>query len=362
MKKILILVNDVTTILHYRSELVLALVQEGSEVIVGAPKSNRIREIEDLGAKVIETTMERRGKNLFKDLKLLALYKKVLKELKPDIVLTFTIKPNVYGGMACGKLKIPCIANVTGLGAVVENRGVMQHITLFLHRIGFKKANCVFFQNQANMNFFINKKIVSNNAYLLPGSGVNLNKFQYMEYPDKTIRPINIVFVGRIMKVKGVFEIAKAAKSLQERTDISFTIVGDIEEGTENPFVGIRNVNCVGFHKDVRPFLKDAHAVILASYHEGLANVLLEGAACGRPVLATRVHGCRETFDEGVTGFGFEPKDVDSLKQALITFLELPHEEKMKMGVVGRKKVETQYDRRIVIETYKNKIKQLTEE
>ena len=361
MKKILILVNDVTTVLQFRCELVRALVAEGHEVVVSVPKSDRIPEIEALGAKVVETAVARHGKNPFKDLKLLSNYKKLLKSLKPDVVLTFTIKPNVYGGMACGKLKIPCIANVTGLGAVVENKGIMQNITLLLHKIGFKKVNCIFFQNQANLNFFKNKKIVSKNAYLLPGSGVNLNKFQYMEYPDETIRPINIVFVGRIMKVKGVFEIAEVAKMLQERTDIYFTIVGDVEEGTENPFVGIKNVNCVGYHKDVRPFLKDAHAVILASYHEGLANVLLEGAACGRPVLTTRVHGCQETIDEGVTGLGFEPKNVDSLKQTILAFLELPYEEKVQMGIAGRKKVEAQYDRKIVIEVYKNKIKELTE-
>ena len=225
MKKILILVNDVTTVLQFRSELVRALVEAGNEVIVSVPKSDRIPEIEALGAKVVETEVSRHGKNPFKDLKLLKSYKRLLKEIKPDIVLTFTIKPNVYGGMACGKLKVPCIVNITGLGAVVENKGIMQKITLFLHRIGLKKVECVFFQNQANRTFFEDKKIVSDNAEQLPGSGVNLEKFQYIDYPSEKIQKTNFVFVGRIIKVKGVFEIAEAAKMLQERKDITFTIV-----------------------------------------------------------------------------------------------------------------------------------------
>lgn len=362
MKKILILVNDVSTILQFRCELVKALIDEGHEVIVSVPKSERISEIEALGAKVVETEVSRHGKNPFKDLKLLRNYKKLLKEIKPDIVLTFTIKPNVYGGMACAKLKMPHIANITGLGAVVENKGIMQKITLFLHKLGLKKTACVFFQNQANRDLFKNKNIVKDNAVLLPGSGVNIDKFQYIEYPNKEIKAINIVFVGRIMKVKGVFEIAEAAQVLQDRKDLYFTIVGDVDCNTVNPFIGLENVNCVGFQKDVKPYLKDAHAIILASYHEGLANVLLEGAACGRPILTTRVHGCEETFDEGITGFGFEPKNAQSLCCAIEKFVSLPYEQKVKMGIAGRKKVVNEFDRQIIVQTYKKKINELTKE
>ena len=355
MKKILILVNDVTTVLQFRSELVRALVEAGNEVIVSVPKSDRIPEIEALGAKVVETEVSRHGKNPFKDLKLLKSYKRLLKEIKPDIVLTFTIKPNVYGGMACGKLKVPYVANVTGLG-VVEDKGILQKLMLWLYKQGLKKAKCVFFQNQANQDFFVKKKVVKGSTELLPGSGVNVERFCYVDYPEE--EQTNIVFVGRIIKDKGVFELAKAAKNLTE-SNVKFTVVGDVEYGAENPFIGLKNVECVGFHKDVKPYLKEAHAIVLPSYHEGMANVLLEAASSGRAVLASNIPGCKETFDEGVTGFGFESKNAESLQAALEKFIALSLEEKKTMGKAGREKIEQQFNRQIVINKYFEQINTL---
>lgn len=356
MKKILILVNDVTTVLQFRSELVRALVAEGHEVLVSVPKSERIPEIEALGAKVVETEVARHGKNPIQDLKLLNNYKKLLKIIKPDIVLSFTIKPNVYGGMACGALKIPYVANVTGLG-VVGDGGIMQKLMLWLYKQGLKKAKCVFFQNQANEAFFREKKVVSGATELLPGSGVNVERFSFMEYPN--VEQTNIVFVGRIIKDKGVFELAQAAEKLKAEEGLCFTIVGDVEYGAENPFVNMPNVNCVGFHKDVKPYLEKAHAIVLPSYHEGMANVLLEAAACGRPILASNIPGCQETFDEDVTGFGFEPKNVESLCEAIEKFVALSYEQKCEMGKAGRKKIEEQFNRQIVVDKYFEQINSL---
>ncbi|MBQ8371395.1 MAG: glycosyltransferase family 4 protein [Clostridia bacterium] len=356
MKKILFLANDVTTILQFRCELVRACVDEGHEVVVSVPESDRLSEIEALGARVVTTEVSRHGKNPFKDLKLLKSYKRLLKTEKPDIVLSFTIKPNVYGGMACGKLGIPYVANVTGLG-VVGDGGIMQKLMLWLYKRGLKKAKCVFFQNQDNKEFFRKKKVVSGNIELLPGSGVNTERFSYMEYPaaEKT----NIVFVGRVIKDKGVFELARVATRLKDENDLCFTIVGDVEYGAENPFVGMDNVKCVGFHKDVKPYLESAHAIVLPSYHEGMANVLLEAASCGRPILASDIPGCKETFDEGVTGFGFESKNDESLYNAIKRFAGLTHEEKREMGLAGRKKIEQQFDRKIVIKKYFEQINQI---
>lgn len=349
MKKILILANDVTTIVQFRTELVKALVEAGNEVLISIPKSERNHEIIDLGAKVIETASSRHGKNPLEDFFLYLNYRKILKEHKPDFVLTYTVKPNAYGGLACGQMKIPYVANVTGLG-VIEDEGLLQKLMLTLYKVGCKKAKCVFFQNKSNLEFFQKKKIVGKNVVLLPGSGVNTEKFSYMEYPQS--EKTNIVFVGRIIKDKGVFELSKVAKQYLDNEKIQFTIVGDVEYGSENPFSDIQNVNCVGFHKDVRPFLKDAHAVILPSYHEGMANVLLEGAASGRPILASLIPGCEETFDEGETGFGFKVKDVDSIKTAVDKFLFLSQEQKCEMGKKGRNKMENQFDRKIVIQKY----------
>lgn len=353
MKKILILVNDVTTIMQFRTELVLALVEAGNEVLVSVPKSERNIEIEALGATVIETNASRHGKNPLEDFSLYLNYRKLIKEHKPDFVLTYTVKPNAYGGLACGQLKVPYAANVTGLG-VIEDEGLLQKLMLTLYKVGCRKAKCVFFQNKSNLEFFQKRNVVGDNVQLLPGSGVNIQKFSYLDYPQS--EKTNIVFVGRIIKDKGVFELAEVAKQYLSNDNVQFTIVGDVEYGSENPFSELSNVNCVGFHKDVRPFLKDAHAVILPSYHEGMANVLLEGASSGRPILASKIPGCEETFDEGVTGFGFKVKDVDSMKSAVDKFLSLSHTQKCEMGKKGREKMENQFNRNIVINKYFNMI------
>lgn len=353
MKKILILVNDVTTVLQFRCELICALVAAGHEVIVSVPKSDRISEIEALGAKIVETEVSRHGKNPFKDLKLLRDYKKLLRNIRPDIVCTFTIKPNIYGGIACGKLKVPYLANVTGLG-VVGDGGIMQKLMLWLYKKGLKKAKCVFFQNQSNKQFFQKKKVVLGATELLPGSGVNIEKFTFMQYPNE--KTTNIVFVGRIIKDKGVFELAEAATCLRERKNLCFVIVGDVEYGSKNPFKNMQNVKCVGFHKDVKPYLEKAHAIVLPSYHEGMANVLLEAAASGRPILASNIPGCQETFDEGVSGFGFAPKNANDLRETIEKFMALSDEQKSEMGRNARRKMESEFNRKIVIDKYLRQI------
>ena len=349
MKKILILANDVTTIVQFRKELIKALVDAGNEVLVSVPAHERTKEISDLGATVIETASSRHGKNPFKDIGLYFNYKKLLKTHNPDFVLTYTVKPNAYGGMACGHLKYPYAANVTGLG-VIENEGLLQKIMLMLYKAGCKKAKCVFFQNSSNLEFFKNKRVVGENVVLLPGSGVNVDRFSYLEYPED--ERVNILFIGRIIRDKGVYELAEAAKHFHDNKNLHFTILGDVEYGSENPFVGLSNVSCMGYNNDIIPFLKDAHAVILPSYHEGMANVLLEGASSGRPIPASTIPGCRESFDEGKTGFGFEVKNAESLIEALDKFLSLSHDEKREMGKRGREKMLNEFDRKIVINKY----------
>lgn len=355
MSKILIMVNHSMTIFNFRLELVQRLLDDGHEVIISSPYDDRIEELKALGCGYSSVTLSRHGMNPIEELKLLNSYKKQLKEIKPDVVLTFTIKPNVYGAMACKKYKIPCIPNITGLGVAVENGGISQLITVNLYRIALKKTKNVFFQNEENMNFFKDRKIVKENCALLPGSGVNLNKFTPFEYPNN--EQINLVFVGRIMKDKGVYELAQVAKEL---SDIHFTIVGDTYEDAENPFLDIDNVECVGRQSNVLPFLEKANAIVLPSYHEGMANVLLEASACARPVIASNVHGCCETFNEGETGFGFKVKDAASLKEAILKFTALSNEQMRDMGIKAREKMEKEFDRNIVIEKYCDFLKSLS--
>lgn len=350
VKRILIIVNHSKTILNFRLELVEQLLKKGHKVLISSPYDENINELTQMGCEFYPVDLSRHGMNPIEEIKLIKSYKTILKLQKPDIVLTFTIKPNVYGAMACRSQKIPCVANITGLGTAIENGGLSQFITVILYKLAFKKIQKVFFQNEENMKFFKKRKIAIEKHELLPGSGVNVERFSYAEYPNDEVN--NIVFVGRIMKDKGVFELAKVAKRYLENDKVKFTVVGDVEIGSENPFVNIPNVEYVGYHKDVRPILERAHAVILPSYHEGMANVLLEGAAVGRVVLATNIPGCRETFEEGITGFGFEPKNVESMKNAIDKFLSLSFEEKHSMGKAGREKMERQFNRQIVVSKY----------
>jgi galacturonosyltransferase len=228
------------------------------------------------------------------------------------------------------------LANITGLGIGIENRGIIQKIALRLYKSALKKTSCAFFQNKSNRLLFINKNIIGSKSRLIPGSGVNLEEHSFEEYPedDKNIR---FLFIGRIMKDKGIDELLEAAKVIKvSYPDVQFDVVGRLD-GYDivrlNDYVKKGIINYYGQQDDVHSFIKRSHAIVLPSYHEGLSNVLLESAASGRPVIASRVPGCVETFDEGLSGLGFDVKSVTSLVEVLIKFINLPYEKKKSMSV-----------------------------
>ncbi len=353
--KILILANFGMGLYNFRKELLQELINMGNEVFISLPNDQYVPRLQSLGCKYIETNLERRGTNPLKDLKLLFQYKKLIKQIKPDIVLTYTIKPNVYGGLACRITKTPYITNITGLGTSIENKGIIQKITLVLNKVGLKNAACLFFQNETNRKFFTENKITNGKTRLIPGSGVNLHVHSFEEYPidDGTTR---FLFIGRMMKAKGIDELLQAARIVKEKyPNTEFDLVGGCEEDYHQTLLECSELGMVNYHgqqEDVHSFIKRSHATVLPSYHEGTANVLLESASSGRAVLASRVPGCKETFDENVSGFGFEVRDVDSLTETIVKFINLPYDQKKAMGMAGRSKMENEYDRRIVIEAY----------
>src|SRR5690554_3513371 len=203
MMKILILTNSINGLYSFRKELVEELLKEGYEVIISAPFEKSADRFLKIGCKFIDTEIDRRGTNLVKDYKLIKFYKKTIKRMKPAIVLTYTIKPNVYGGLACRSLNVPYISNITGLGTSIEAKGLIQKISLILYKKGLKKANTVFFQNKSNMIFFAKHKIIKNKqTIIIPGSGVNLDIHVFEPY-SKEDKIINFLFIGRIMKAKG---------------------------------------------------------------------------------------------------------------------------------------------------------------
>lgn len=358
--KILILANFGMGLYNFRRELLEELIKQKYEVYISLPSDEYVAALEKIGCKFIDTQIERRGTNPIKDFKLLLNYIKILRKLRPNIVLTYTIKPNVYGGIACSITKIPYITNITGLGTSLENKSLVQKITLALYKLGLSRASTIFFQNKANENFFKKNVIVNNKTRLIPGSGVNLERHLFEEYPIKD-KKINLLFIGRVMKAKGIDELLEAAKRIKAQyPNIHFHLVGGMEENYIQKINPLQKMDILKYHgqqKNIHSFINESHAVILPSHHEGLANVLLESASTGRPVLASKIPGCMETFEDGVTGIGFEVKNVDSIVQAIEKFINLPYEQKKEMGIAGRRKMEREFDRTNVVKAYMDEIK-----
>lgn len=362
-KKVLILVNHEIVIYNFRKEFVQKLLNEGHTVYISSPKGQKVDEMASWGCVHIETDIDRRGLNPLKDLKLLNDYRAMFRKIEPDIIYSYTVKPNIYGGLMARLLKIPFVGTITGLGSAIQNDSFLKKVVVALYKRSFYKAQMIFFQNKKNKYFFLENNIVKNKqATLVAGSGVNLDYFQYQEYPvinDK----INLIYLGRLMKEKGILELFETAKYFKKNNArVVFHVLGFLEDDLKDKLDELIAKDIIiyqGQQSDIRPFLKDAHAIIHPSYHEGLSNVLLEAAASGRPILASDIPGCRETFDEGVTGFGFQPKSTDSLIEVIEKFIELPHHEKEKMGIRGRQKMEKEFDRKQVVEAYIEEINKL---
>ena len=357
--RILILANNDVGLLSFRQEVVIAFINRGYEVTVSIPKGNRVDEIKALGCKVDITDINRRGMNPVEDLKLLKYYLGLLNRDKPDVVLTYTIKPNIYGGLACAIKGIPYIVNITGLGTAVERPGILQTLTVNLYRMAMRKVSCIFFQNEGNRSFFVDKNIRKDIHRLIPGSGANIKKFQPAAYP--TSDPIKFLFISRIMKEKGIEEYFAAAKHFRKlRNDVEFHILGICEEDylpqlTELDSLGI--VKYYGVQKDVRPFLAEASCLIHPTFYpEGMSNVILEAASTARPVITTRRHGCMEAVDDGVTGFLFEERNTQGLIAQIDKFLTMSPEARAEMGRKARSKMEREFDRQIVVEAYLDEI------
>lgn len=200
MKKVMILANHVLGLYSFRRELVLELLNSNYEVIISAPYDEKISYFTDLGCIFIDTPIDRRGVSILNDVKLIKKYWRMVKTHQPSVVLAYTIKPNVYGGMVCSLNNIPYFANITGLGSAVENKSLLQSLTINLYRVGLKNSKRVFFQNNGNRDFMNGHGIALNNSLLIPGSGVNLNHYNLIEYPSD--REINFLFISRIMKEK----------------------------------------------------------------------------------------------------------------------------------------------------------------
>ena len=359
---ILIFTNSDAGLYRFRKELIAKLIDKGNAVQVVCPMSDYQTDLKALGCKCIDIDIDKRGVNPLRDLKLMRAFYKILKKEKPDLVLTYTVKPNIYGNIVCKILKIKVYSNITGFGSAIEKGGLLKRFTLYLYKKALRHAQIVFVQNQ-DINYKCERLGVSKNKLrLIPGSGVNLSEYNFEEYPEDDGK-IKLLYLGRIMKDKGVNELLEVAKKLKmEYHNVQLTLVGNCDESLlsiVNQMQTEKIIDYLGRQKDVNFFIKSHHATVLPSYHEGMSNALLESAACGRALLASNIAGCREIIEEGVNGYTFEPKNAESLYKAVKKFINLPYAEKAEMGRKSRTKTQNDFDRKLVIDSYINEIEKL---
>ena len=358
MKKIAILANHSGGLYDFRKDLIAEL-KKHANVTVAVPHNDRWEELHKLVDEVIELPVDRRGMNPIHDSKLFRQYRAMLKEVKPDLVLTYTIKPNIYGGLACRMAHIPYAVNITGLGSAIENGGWLKRFVLALCKPALKSARVVFFENAGNRDTLAATGVVPKGRdVVLNGAGVNLEDYPYQSYPQEgTVR---FLFVGRVMHEKGVDELFAAAKRMkQEYGDgVEFHIVGSFEEEYKPLMDKLEQAGVVKYHgyqSDMKRFYAMASCVVLPSYHEGMSNVLLEGAATGRALITSDIPGCREAVEDGVSGYLCPTKDVDALCDAMRRFAELPENRQAEMGRRGRTRMEQKFSKTAVVaETIKH--------
>lgn len=350
--KILILANNDVGLYQFRRELIEELLKE-NQVTIALPQGNLVEPLVKKGCKFIDTPLDRRGVNPIRDFRLLKQYIKILNAENPDLVITYTIKPNVYGGFASRMKRIPYAINVTGLGTAFQKQGMLRKLVTCMYKVGLKKAKVVFFENEENRQILIDEKIVKREqTCCLNGAGVNLSHYTVHEYPQEN-EQTKFLFVGRVMKEKGVDELFAAMERLhKEGMSCILDVLGGYEENYEKIIKKHETAGWLKYHgyqKDVRPFIEQAHCFVLPSWHEGMANTNLECAASGRPVITSDIHGCKEAVLENVSGYLCEKQNTDSLYEQMKKFTRLSYEERRAMGLAGRKHMEEVFDKKKVV-------------
>jgi glycosyltransferase involved in cell wall biosynthesis len=302
--------------------------------------------------------MDRSGTNPFRQLALVWSLRRVILEEGPDLLLAFTIKPNIYGCSLCRLLGIPAVPTVTGLGTAFLGGPALRRMVLAMYRFAFARARMVFFQNPDDEALFLRERIVrSGQSRVVPGSGIDLDRFRPSELPDQP----RFLMIARLLGDKGVREYAEAARELRGRLpSATFALVGELDrdnrsaigEGELKSWVRDGILDYLGPAEDVRPHIERSMAVVLPSYREGLPRTLLEAAAMGRPVIGTDVPGCRQVVRDGVTGLLCEPRSAESLAAAMERLAGMPPGERGRLGAAARAMAEREFGEKRVTEAY----------
>ncbi len=370
--KVLIAVNSAWNLINFRSGLIKALLSEGHSIVLAAPIDSNVQQLEEMGAKFVDVQIQAHGTNPLKDMLVFWRYLKLLRNERPNLVLTYTVKPNIYGSFAAQFLEIPVINNISGLGVVFIRGGWMFELVKVLYRRALKKSKMIFFQNPDDLKLFLSLKLVSQEkTSLLPGSGINLQIFKKVPLPISaqnsklkkgTKQKFVFLLVARMLKEKGIEEYVKAAASLKKRyPNCVFALLGPCEINSSSGFsyanikswVKNNNITYWGESNDVRKEIAEADCVVLPSYREGTPRSLLEAAAMGRPLIATDVPGCREVVKHEVNGLLCKPREYEDLSEKMIMILNMSKQKIEEYGDNSRIIVEKNYDEKIVIEKYK---------
>lgn len=374
-----LLTNNDDDVYCFRLELIQAIMRSGYRMLISCPDGPKFEALEDeFGLKknvdfiYDDPVIDRRGTSVSNDLKLMKHYSALFRTHRPAAVLTYTAKPNVYASLAARRLKIPVINNITGFGSVLNESGVKQKFIMWLFKKAYRGSACIMFQNSTNMELAKKSGMVKGECRLIPGSGVALDRYPVQEYPDggNGVDGNTVVFnyIGRIMRDKGVDDYIAAAKRIKsEFPNTEFNMLGFIEP-TESRYEGELEelgkqgiVIYRGSQKDVKPWIRRAHGIIHPStYGEGMSNVLLENASSGRLIITTDNPGCRETVDDGISGYIYHGGNVDELVSKIrLVVSETSNEARKNMGLEGRKKVEREFSREVVIKAYLEQIDKL---
>lgn len=362
--RILVLSNSFVGLHSFRKEVFQAIKDEGYDIIISCPIENNQEKADSfkkIGCKIIDTQFNRQGTNPLADIKLMLYYRNLIKQIKPLVVLSYTIKPNLYGGMVCALRGVPQVANVTGLGAAVEYPGLMQKFTILLYKLGLRKTTVTFFQNDANRKFCLDHGMVKGRTRLIPGSGVNVEYHTLKPYPAES-EPIRFVYCSRIRKEKGIEEYIAAAEAMHAKygDKVEFHVLGACEGDYEKRLNDLTSKDVLHYHgsqSDVRPFLAMGNCTVHPTFYpEGMSNVLLESCAAGRPIITTDRPGCREIVDEYKNGFIVKQQDKQDCIEKVEKFINLPYDVKVAMGKHAREKVEKEFNRQIVVAAYLDEI------
>ena len=339
MKRIMIITNTSNGLYMFRKELLVKLMAK-YEIVVLTSDTGRVQDLKELGIEMVVSDIDRRGISVLKDLKLMLGYFKHIKKEKPELVITYTIKPNIYGSLACEMLGIPYAVNITGLGTAFQKKGALRALVIMMYKVSLRKAKVVFFENCGNMRIFLNERIIQKEqACLLDGAGVNLEKFPYIDYPSDS-EPVRFLFIGRVMREKGVNELFRAMRMLRKNgMNCTLDVLGGYEENYESIIHRFEKegwLNYHGFQDDVRPFIANCHCFVLPSWHEGMANTNLECAASGRPVITSCIPGCKEAVINNISGLLCMPKNHKDLYIKMKRMTTFTNEQRKEMGVWGR--------------------------